>query len=345
MKISYLDTFCVEHSGRGWLKAFQQYGEVQTHEVGGLHPDGCTCAVTSVRHVIEAIVKYQPDHIHFGGSTQSEKTFTFRHIKELKKRTGAVVTFFYGDGYYRPYFLKLAKMVDKVFVTNRNLCRRDNILYTLCPAPKSMAIDYKVKPEKYGLVFIGNNYNSMRRKCIHAINKLYPVTVFGKGWKKRKIDARGPISYEEFPKICQASKIVLGDPAGPICYFSDRRCGVGDPDKLHTPGYCRAYNCSKYTELEGYISNRVTNILMSGGVCLTPYVKGLEKVVVDSMHLWWYHDWEQFERLIKHIMTTDTSNVREAGRALMLENYTFEALVERILYEDSTDSTTQETHH
>lgn len=144
--------------------------------------------------------------------------------------------------------------------------------------------------------------------------------------------------------MCQASRIVLGDPAGSICYYSGQKCAVGDPDKLHTPGYCRAYQCSKYTELEGYVSNRVSNILMSGGSCLVPYTKGLETVLVDSLHLWWYRDWDEFGRLVKHLMTTDTKMVRESGQALMLKQYTFEAVVKRILYGDSADSSTTETH-
>jgi hypothetical protein len=335
MKICYLDTFCPEHSGRFWLKAFQEHGEVRTYEVGGLR---------SVSNVLKDIVAFNPEHIHFGSSTQSEKTFKLTDIGWLKKKTDAVISFFYGDGYYRPYFYELAEIVDKIFVTNKNLCWKPNIHYTLCPAPKEMAVDLAVRPEKYNLVFIGNNYNPIRRKCIYAINRFYPLTVFGNGWKKRKIDTKGPINYEDYPKVCQSSKIVLGDPAGPICFYSGRRCGVGNPDRVHTPGYCRAYQCSKYTELEGYVSNRVSNILISGGVCLTPYVKGLENAVVNSLHLWWYEDWNEFEVLVKRLITEDTQHIREAGREFALENYTFEAIVQRILYEDSTSSTTKETN-
>lgn len=342
-RIAYLDTFCPEHSGRFWLKAFQKYGEVQAHEVGRL---------TNVRHVLNAIKAFQPTHIHFGSSTQSEKTFKFADVKELK-RTGAKITFFYGDGYYRPYYLELAEIADKIYVTNINLCQKPNMHFTMCPAPKEMSTDYKTSPSKYGLVFIGNNYNPIRRKCINAINKFYPLTVFGKGWKKRKLDARGPVSYEDYPKVCQSSKIVMGDPAGPICYYSGRRCGAGNPDGLHVPGYCRAYKCSMYTQLRRYVSNRISNILMSGGVCLTPYVGGMERMfgpsafgqgVENGKYLWWYKDWKEFEVLVKKLMTEDMSHVREAGRKFMLENYTFEALVERILYDDWIDSASEKAH-
>lgn len=137
-KIVYLDTFCSEHSGRFWLKAFEEHGEVWTFDVGGLKNPSM---------VVDEIVSLAPDHIHFGGSTQSEKTFKLTDIERLKK-IGATVTFFYGDGYYRwPYFSQLAGIVDRIFVTNRNLCQKPNIYYTLCPAPKEMAVDYKVKPD------------------------------------------------------------------------------------------------------------------------------------------------------------------------------------------------------
>ena len=331
-RIAYLDTFCPEHSGRFWKKAFEEYGTVGTIEIGGLK---------DVKRTIRRVINFRPDHIHFGGSTQSEKTFKISDILGLKEKTGATITFFYGDGYYRwPYFSELADAVDGIYVTNSNLCKKSNIHHTLCPAPIEMAIDYKAQPMKHELVFIGNNYNSARRKHIYAIHKLYPLTVFGAGWKKRRVNARGSISYEDYPKVCQSSKVVLGDPAGPICYYSDQKCGVGNPDGLHSRGYCRAYECSEYTELEGYVSNRVSNILMSGGVCLTPYVKGLEKLVTNGKHLQWYKDWKQFQELVKHLINTDMSQMREAGQAFMLENYTFEKVARRILDEDGTNSPT-----
>jgi len=329
MRIAYLDTFCKEHSGRFWMKAFEAYGPVQTTEISGLTQHN------HIQAALQRVIDYRPDHIHFGGSTQGEKTFTIHDVIQLKNATAAKLTFFYGDGYYNlPYYLRLATFVDGIYVTNKNFCQMPNIRYTLCPAPRELAVEYN-DYKRYDLGFIGNNYNEDRREAIYALDKMFPgqLVVFGKGWKKRKINTKGEIAYEQFADVCQQVKIVLGDPAGPICLYSHRECGIGNPDKLHTPGYCRAYSCSKYAELEGYVSNRVANILMTGSVCLMPYTKGIEDIFENGKHLVWFKTFDEMKNVVQELLTSpkQIKQIGKAGQDLVLQDYTFESVARRIL--------------
>jgi hypothetical protein len=327
MKIYYLDTFCPEHSGRFWLQAFRQHGEVQIQDV---------CEVHDTSSVLRQIIAFAPDIIHFGGSTQSEKTFTINDIYILKQKTQAKVTFFYGDAYYRvPFYAKIADIVDEIYVTNYNMCDNPKIHYTLCPAPQEFSTQCSNNEAKEcDIVFVGNNYDSKRREMIYRIHKTFSgrLTVFGKGWKSRRVNTKGPLSYSNTNRIYQKSRIILGDPAGSVCFYSNRdRCEIGDPDLLHHTGCCRSYQCSRFTELQGYASNRVSNILIAGGgICIIPYNMGLDNVLKPNRHLLVYRNWNDLEDILTNLPLNHEEIVKN-GQRLMFEHYTFEALVKKII--------------
>jgi len=96
-----------------------------------------------------------------------------------------------------------------------------------------------------------------------------------------------------------------------------------------TQDQCWIYNQTKinlamsFPMIEG-TSNRLYNILASGGFCLTRYYPGLEKQFENKKHLVWYKDTQEAIELINHYLEHEEERVQIAkeGRKQYLKKHT-----------------------
>ena len=120
------------------------------------------------------------------------------------------------------------------------------------------------------IAFIGSIYTTGRRELIQKVRQTYDFKMYGFG---RDLDGR-PLKQvfgEEFSKVCNSAKIILGDNA-----INNR------PD---------------------YWSNKVYLTLGCGGFFLTPYAPGLEKYFNNKEHLVWYQTTDEALDLIEYYLS------------------------------------------
>lgn len=83
----------------------------------------------------------------------------------------------------------------------------------------------------------------------------------------------------------------------------------------------------------GYTSNRLYNILASGGFCLTLWFPGIEDIFENHKHLVWFRSYEEAVGLAKHYLARPEkrSKIRQAGAQEYLANHTAAHRVDTML--------------
>lgn len=326
-RICYFDNLTHRNSNHYWLAAFQKMGEVQTHDVYQIVRNRTWCSVP------KKVKEFHPTHIHFGGSVKHGSIVSVGFVRWLREQfPGARVTYFFGDGYNKmAYYYLVEPYVDNVYMSNSEWTNGEKFQYMPCPAPAE-----NVRPwtdqKRYDVVFIGNNYNPDRLKETLELKKKFNLTVFGNGWPP-VLGSLGAVAFEKYSDICASAKIVMADPAGPMCKHSDGgTCFKGNPDNLYTTGLCRAYTCSAYAPIRGYLSNRLANTLIAGTVHMTPYVEGIEEMFTKD-ELVCYKTKSERDRMIKDLLANPErcKKISLAGQKKVLEHLTYEKCARRIL--------------
>lgn len=327
MRLCYFDNFTGNNSNGYWFRSFSKLGEAIKFDIVPINRNRTWMSVP------KRVREFEPTHIHCGGSVKHGSLVPVGFIRWARQTfPGARITYFFGDGYNKmAYYRMLEPYVDNVFMSNSEWCDGNKYLYMPCPAPEENVREW-TDEKKYDLVFIGNNYNADRLRFIRELSKKYNVTVFGERWPS-DLNCPGSVPFSQYSDICSQAKIVMGDPAGPICCNSTgQECLVGDPDGLWTKGLCRAYTCSKYAELSGYLSNRLANTLIAGTVHVVPYVKDIDKAF-SSEEVVWYRDDKERDQLITELLASPTrcKQIALAGQKKILEELTFDKCARRIV--------------
>jgi RimJ/RimL family protein N-acetyltransferase len=326
IKVAYFDNFTGNNSNGYWFKAFETLGEVTKFDVIPINRNRTWASVP------KRVRDFEPTHIHCGGSIKHGSIVPVGFIRWIREAfPGVRITYFFGDAYNKmPYYTMLEPYIDNVFMSNSKWCRTDKYVYMPCPAPKENVRKWTDR-KKYDVVFIGNNYNADRLKTIRDLAKKFNVTVFGERWPT-DLNCPGSVSFAQYSDICSQAKVVVGDPAGPICSRSTgSECLEGDPDKLWTKGLCRAYNCRAYEELSGYLSNRLANTLIAGTAHVVPYVEGIEEAFSED-ELIWYRDKRERDEIIGELLSNPArcKEVALAGQRKILKELTYDKCVRRI---------------
>lgn len=328
MRICYFDNFTHANANRYWLRAFQALGEVKTFDVHQIVKNRTWMAVS------KRVRDFCPTHVHCGGSVKHGSIVSIGLIRWIREQfPGVRITYFFGDGYNKmAYYEALEPYVDNIFMSNSGWCRNDKYIYMPCPAPAENVRPWTDK-KLYDVVFIGNNYNPDRMRSLLSVAKKFNLTVFGSNWPP-KFRCPGSLSYDKYSDICSQARVVLADPAGPICSQSTGgECLAGNPDRLYTKGLCRAYKCSAYKELSGYLSNRLANTLIAGTVHITPHVDGIEKVFTSDELVCYSGGDRERDRIIGELLS-DQARCKEialAGQKKVLEILTFDQCARQIL--------------
>lgn len=165
--------------------------------------------------------------------------------------------------------------------------------------------DFKDEKELYStdLLFVGNSRNIFRKSLKYILPTSYSLSVFGTLWTQfiDKSYIKGEyIPNDEVYKYYSNAKIVLND------HWDDMR-------------------------ENGFISNRLFDVLACNGFILTDNVKGLSSMFDDTIVT--YESKRELEDKIKYYLDNDTErkSIAAKGRALVLSKHTYKNRVETIL--------------
>lgn len=158
----------------------------------------------------------------------------------------------------------------------------------------------------HDVIFIGNSRNQYRDVVRWSVENNIPIAIFGQGWSQFVPDhcvVSEFIPNQDIPYFYNRSKVVLND------HWEDMKTN-------------------------GFISNRVWDVLASGGNILTDYVTGINEI--GSKQVFTYRDKEDFLQKIK--LATEFANTPSEvlsasfrDRALKISGY----IISRVhLHED-----------
>jgi len=169
-------------------------------------------------------------------------------------------------------------------------------LYPLLQAtnPKVFYYNYD-KKFKNDLIFVGNTKGFYREAVKFAVDAGFSLKIWGKGWQKY-IDTKY-LEAEFFPNnqlrvLYSSAKIVLND------HWSDM-------------------------SENGFISNRIFDVLASGGFVITDYVRGIEEVFGKTVIC--YYTALDFKEKVFYYLNCEGERkaLSENGKNLVLKNHTF----------------------
>lgn len=84
---------------------------------------------------------------------------------------------------------------------------------------------------------------------------------------------------------------------------------------------------------KGYTSNRLYNILSSGGFCITKYFDGIEDLFENNKHLVWFKDASEVKDIVNYYYEHQNQydRIKAEGKALYDEKHTAKRRIEEIL--------------
>lgn len=159
------------------------------------------------------------------------------------------------------------------------------------------------------VAFMGKDYFKDRRDLMEAVDAEFDLKVYGRRWQNTKITpAREAVHPKQFAEVCTSAKIILG--------------------------------IDTTTDMELYFSNRTWFVLGSGGFLLTRYVKGLEKIFANHVHLVWFKDLDDALAQIRFYLAHDElrKKIAKTGHEFVHTAYPNERMAEtmlRVLFEDA----------
>ena len=203
------------------------------------------------------------------------------------------------------HFGEVAKLVDYVVTTQmdadwggkeKNICIRQGVNWE----------NYKEDHKKINKVaFVGNLRSEKRREYLGALaEKIDGLDIYSQDYGRMPIESKifriyPAIDRVKMRQVCGETKIIIGDKFGMGSDFKD---GV-----------------------EHYWSNRIYQILGSGGFYLTPYIKGLEKEFENGKHLVWVKSMDEMVKKIKYYLRNNKSRekIARAGYDLAHKKYKY----------------------
>jgi hypothetical protein len=330
-KICYFDNLknIKVNSNGYWLGAFELYGEVVAFDITRMRSR--IFSWIEKMKIKKEMRDFSPDHIHFGGSAKNNKKMPVSFVKWVRAEfPKAKITYFFGDGYNNDaYFKQVEAYADAFFMTNTSFLKNRKYRYMICPVPACMEREW-VDDKETDLVFIGNNYNKARLKGISELRKKFNIRVFGSGWPE-EFGAYYVYYDGEYADVCAKARIVMADPAGPVCMHSaDTYCVKNMPG--YQKGCCRYRECPNFSEMVAYLSNRTANTMLACAVHLVPYIKDIEKYFDNWQDIVWYHNDGERDGIIRHLLDNpDKCKVISLSAREKARNFIFEKAAETVL--------------
>lgn len=327
MKIAYFDVFRKVNSNYHWLQAFKKCGIVRASDVKKIRRR------RRWNRVLIDLAKWSPTHIHLGGSTKNEKLLPLSVMKKMRQLCPkARMTIFYGDVDYPMHQLRLLPYVDAIYMTNMCYTAIPKVHFLLHPSSSSLF--YPLGLPRKGVVFVGNNTHPERMRVLCMLSKVCEIDVYGRGWRGTGIQSKGTVLPEECNQVYNSYEIVLGGAMGDTCCNASKKgCIEGDPDQMYEGRMCRAQNCSFWEPIVAYLSNRPTNIMMSGSLGILMYRTGLEYIVREKQEIVWGRTVSELSEMLRYYLEHPEEGQQIATRGLQraLREYTFEAAVDKIM--------------
>jgi GT2 family glycosyltransferase len=197
---------------------------------------------------------------------------------------------------------------DHIFVASKKYTEKLNLFIdnkSIDYLPQASAFDEnKLNLEilsnvpEHEILFIGNSRNEYREVVKWCVEKELPLSVYGGGWDKlipKKYIKGNFIENELIPYYYKRAKVVLND------HWDDMK-------------------------KNGFISNRIYDVLAVGGTILTDYVVGMEDF--EGKQLFMYHNKKSFYLNLQNILKnkkenfkiSDKSNLTFKSRMIKLNN-------------------------
>lgn len=257
-----------------------------------------------LNNLIAILNSFRPHHIHLGGSVK-KYMIPLEMLDAMRKK--ATISVFYGDAAYSKYHYDLAKHVDMIYISNKTHIEKNKSAgsnYVYMPCPTDTNIFYNEKLETiYDLSFIGNNNQPNRYKLVKHLHDKYNMHVFGSGWDL-KLSNPG-VYNDEFRRVCCRSKI------------------------------CISILDDKHTGLDSYFSNRLINIMATGGCCITSYSTNLESVFDRGYHVEWFKSIDELDAVVENCLSNSNhmNNMGNNALNIVRSKYTYDKSVDLILSE------------
>ena len=203
------------------------------------------------------------------------------------------------------HFEEVVKLVDYVVTTQmnaewggkeKNICIRQGVNW------ENYKEDHK-KTKK--VAFVGNLRSEKRREYLGTVvERIDGLDIYSQDYGRMPIESKvfriyPAIDRVKMRQVCGETKIIIGD-----------KFGMGSDFKDGT---------------EYYWSNRIYQIIGSGGFYLTPYIKGLEKEFENGKHLVWVKSMDEMVEKIKYYLKNNKSRekIAKAGYELAHKKYKY----------------------
>lgn len=152
------------------------------------------------------------------------------------------------------------------------------------------------------VLFVGNTRGRERPVVEWALQQSLPLTVYGRGWEglPDAVFAGDYVPNEELPSLYRSAGVVLND------HWPDMR-------------------------ERGFVSNRIFDVLGSGGVVVSDPVRGLEDLFGDLVPT--YRTPTELAELVETLLKDPTlrQKIADRGAQLVKEEHTFDRRAERIV--------------
>lgn len=289
-RIFYIDMFEKTNSNFYWLAAFKKLGIVQHFDVR-----------RRKERLESTILDFKPTHIHLGGSVKTGRSVDAKVLNRIKNKLDCGISVFYGDCDYSTYHVRLAGVVNYVYISNRTHVRINakkgfsNFRYLPCPTEPRIFKYYPAKI-KYDLLFIGGNNDPYRKELLKRVAKRFNLVVVGPKWENTGLRFLQPTYGKGVSILCGQAKIALG--------------------------FCREIGLN----LDGYFSNRLPNLLASRVFVVQTYSKGIENLFGNRKHLVWYKSEPELFSLLDYYLKhpKERAEIAKRGQKEILARYTFD---------------------
>jgi glycosyltransferase involved in cell wall biosynthesis len=162
------------------------------------------------------------------------------------------------------------------------------------------------EPEVYhDIVFLASGYSQKRQELGRLLQGLpYSVGIYGHGWPGKMAKGENLYNFIEACKIYRGAKVAIGD--------------------------------AQWPETEGYVSNRLFQILAAGNCVLThQWFKGYEQLgLIDGENCLIWKDMADLEKILKYWLSGDNTQkiaqIAVNGENLALNRHSFDARVEEL---------------
>lgn len=156
------------------------------------------------------------------------------------------------------------------------------------------------------VAFIGTGYDPTRAEFLRALAAAVDTQVYGPGWERWRHELRwngGEVAGAAFATACSSAEFTLG-------ILPARAAGATT-----------------------YASDRTWMAMLAGGLYLGPWAPGMDALLEDDTHCFWYRDLEDCVARVRDLLPDPArrSRVRRAGEAFVRAHHTYDARLRFLL--------------